>query len=470
MTSTTAELNHEDLPHPVTDPAILTADRFSVIAADGLGRNSSITAHSMAYFRGSLYLGTTCGNPTEPKHAPRILRYDADRGEWHTVFKSPIIDPVPRSSVPDRSLGELNPMRRGKTPLPRDSGYRSMCVFQGKSDDAPALYVSSMSRSGALILRSADGVTFETVSEPGLGDPDSYSFRGLVGFGGHIFASPVGTITDDYLDRNHGREARVFVSDDPRSGRWVEAAPPGFGDPTNLAVYTLRPAFGRLYAGTGNPDRGFQLWQTAARGTPPFAWTPVIVDGAGAFNYNYSICAMVEFKGALYVGGGISGFGYDKTHDVGPASCELLRVYPDGKWDLIAGQMRFTPDGLKVPLSLLGPGLGDFFNSVIWSLGVHNNVLYLGTHQWEAFRCLEINAPNIVGGYQLWASSNGENWTPVIEDGRGNPADVGVRTLQSTPHGLFVGTSNHSQLFSTMAMRRRSKPDFPYGFEVLLGR
>ncbi len=457
---------------PVSDSPMLTADRFTVVASGGLGRELAITAHSMAYFRGHLYLGTTCANPVEAKDAPRILRYDFDTGEWQTVYEAPLTEPVGRQLVADRTLGDLSTLRRGKVPLPRHSGYRSMCVFQGKSDDAPALYVSSMSRSGASILRSADGETFETVGEPGLGDPDIYSFRGLVAFDGRIFASPVGMITDEFLDRNHGRDAKVYVSDDPRAGHWVPAAEPGFGDPTNLAVYTLRPAFGRLYAGTANPDRGFQVWQTEARGSPPFEWTRVLGDGAGAFNHNMAVCAMAEFKGALYVGSGITGFGYDTTHDVGPASCELLRVYPDGKWDLIAGQMRFTPDGLKVPLSLLGPGLGDFYNSVIWSLGVHNDVLYMGTHQWEAFRCLHINAPNIVGGYQLWASADGEKWTPVIEDGRGNPADVGIRTIQSTPHGLFVGSSNHSRLFNTVSIRyrRRSEFEFPHGFEVLLGR
>jgi hypothetical protein len=262
----------------------------------------------------------------------------------------------------------------------------------------------------------------------------------------------------------------IYTSDDPRTGHWVAAAETGFGDPSNLAVYTLRPAFGRLYAGTANPDRGFQLWQTEARGEPPFDWSPVMVDGAGAFNYNYAVCSMAEFKGALYVGGGITGFGYDKTHDVGPASCELLRVYPDGKWDLIAGQMRFTPDGLKVPLSLLGPGLGDFYNSVFWSMGVHNDVLYVGTHQWEAFRCLQLKSPQIVGGYQLWASADGKKWTPVLEDGRGNPGDVGIRTILSTPHGLFVGSSNHAKLFNVLGRRRRSEFDYPNGFEVLLGR
>jgi hypothetical protein len=114
--------------------------------------------------------------------------------------------------------------------------------------------------------------------------------------------------------------------------------------------------------------------------------------------------------------------------------------------------MRFTPGGLKVPLSLLGPGLGDFYNSMVRSLATHDGVLYLGTFQWEAYRCLEINSPNVVGGYQLWASTDGESWTRVLEDGNGSPADLGIASLLSTPHG-----------------RLGEKFDFEQGFKVLRG-
>ena len=75
-----------------------------------------------------------------------------------------------------------------------------------------------------------------------------------------------------------------------------------------------------------------------------------------------------------------------------------------------------------------------------------------------------------LGGYQLWASVDGKQWTPVLEDGRGNPVDVGIRTILSTPHGLFVGSSNHARLFNIMGRRRRAEFEFPQGFEVLLAR
>ena len=458
---------------PLIEPA-----RIRVVGPDGLGRPSNATAHSMAYFRDALYVGTSCGNVSGAEDAPRILRFDPEREEWITVYEAPLVEADARSFVPDRNLMKHSARignrggrgRRGREgePVPRDVGFRSMRVFQGRSDSAPALYVTTMSRRGGVILRSEDGLAFTEVGEVGLGDPNRYSFRGLTALGDRLFTSAAGTVTDEWLDRNLAPEVKVYVTDDPASGKWETASQEGFGDPANAAVFGMHTAHGHVYAGTANPETGFQLWRTAATGSPPFEWEPVLLDGAGAYNHNYAVSAMTEFNGALYVGSGITGFGYDTVHDIGPASGELLRVHADGSWDLIAGRMRFTADGLKVPLSLLGPGLGDFYNSVVWSLVVHDGAIYLGTHQWEAFRALEVNADQIVGGYQLWGSEDGENWQRLIQDGSGNPAELGVRTLASTPFGLAIGTNNHSRLFNLMTRRKRPDLKFPDGCTVLV--
>jgi hypothetical protein len=458
---------------------IIAANDFSVIGHGGLGRAANSTAHAMAFFRGALYLGTSAGSVSGADDAPGIFRYDPQANKWTSVYESPLIARTVRADVPDMNIikhfagnteGLMARKRANSGPVPRDSGYRSMCIFQGASDPEPALYVSTMSRTGGLILRSIDGKTFQQVGSDGLFNKDIYSFRGLTGLKGRLFVSSVGTVTDQHLDRNIAPEARVYVTDDPVKGKWVPASEPGFGDPDNEAVYGLYTAHDRVYAGTANPERGFQLWQSFAEGDPPFDWQPVILDGGGAYNHNMAISAMVEFKGDLYIGSGITGLGYDTVHDVGPASAELIRLRPDGSWDLIAGRMRFTSDGLKVPLSLLGPGLGDFYNSVIWALGVHDGAIYLGTHQWEAFRSLQVNANSVVGGYQLWGSTDGEKWVPVLEDGNGNPAQIGIRTLRSTPFGFCVGTHNQSRIINRLGRLLRPDIDFEAGLQVLVGR
>lgn len=450
--------------------------RFIKVGADGLGRASATTAHAMAYFNGDIYLGTSTGHPKTKEDAPRIYRYRPSEDRWTVVFEPPMVPGTKRAGAPDRQFMNtaggnsslLGSMSSIPDFVPRDVGYRSMTVFQGPSDPAPALYVGSMSRDGGIIYRSLDGEHFEPVTEPGMGNPDCYSLRGLTAYKGKMFTAPAGTITDDHLDRNVAPDAKVYVSDDPALGRWVPASLQGLGDENNGTIYSLGVAHGRLYAGTENAKRGFQVWCTEAEGEPPYEWKPVIIDGAFGYNHNLAVSAMVEFNGALYVGSGISGLGHDTINDIGPASCELIRIWPDHSWDLISGTPRFTPDGLKVPLSLLGPGMGDFYNSVVWTLGVHDGCIYMGTHQWEVFQSIKNNAETVVGGYQLWRSRDGESWEKVLDDGDGNPAEVGIRTLVSTPLGLFIGSHNQGRLVRMAGLRRKDL-NFPSGFSVLLG-
>ena len=46
------------------------------------------------------------------------------------------------------------------------------------------------------------------------------------------------------------------------------------------------------------------------------------------------------------------------------------------------------------------------------------------------------------GGFDLWRTQDGIHWTCITRTGFGNPCNNGVRTLKSTPVGLFVGTMN----------------------------
>jgi len=254
-------------------------------------------------------------------------------GAWNAVHRSPEI-----------------PGKNG-APVPRDLGYRGMSVFRGRSDTAPALYVSCLSSvargTGARLLRSEEGTEFVPVGAPGLGNPNVSTFRSLVAFDDHLFVAPAGEGTT----WNVTRAATILRSPDPAHGEWTQACVAGFGDPTNAGIFELAVFDGHLYAGTFNHSLGHQIWKTPATGPAPCRWTKVLERGAFRGSLNEMAMSMCPFDGALYVGTGVQNGGYDRTYRIGPAAGELIRIYPDDSWDLVMGSARETPHGAKPPIA-----------------------------------------------------------------------------------------------------------------------
>ena len=445
----------------------LRASDFRRIAANGFGDPQNSYAHSMAEFNGQIYVGTSrhilallklfppadaASMDPWPVNVPQsveqldlraqIWRWRSGSETWEPIYTSPEID------------------GRNGRPVPRDLGYRGMAVFRGRSETVSALYVSSLSSvsrgSGARILRSEDGMSFDPVGTPGLGNANVSTFRSLVAFDDHLFVAPAGEGTT----WNVTRAPTILRSDDPARGEWTQACPAGFRDPTNDGIFELEVFNNHLYAGTFNHSLGYQIWKTPATGKEPCRWTKVLERGAYRGSLNEMAMSMCAFNGALYIGSGLQNGGYDRTYRIGPAAGELIRIHPDDTWDLVMGAARETPHGRKAPLSGLGPGFDNFFNGYIWRMVVHDGWLYVGTFDWSVFllyaqrrRMLpwlqkhvdEHGAKEIVtqqGGFDLWRTRDASNWRPVTRSGLGNAYNYGVRTLLSSRHGMFVGTAN----------------------------
>jgi hypothetical protein len=440
----------------------LSRDDFRLIAHGGFGDGMNAYAHSMAWYKGHLYVATTRGNfplmkarlpismdpwPVECPEDPfsldlhaEIWRYSPDEDAWEMTFKAPKI------------IGS-----HGK-PIPRELGYRGMLVYEDAKGDS-ALYVSTWSPAkgpGPLLLRSEDGRHFEPVCEPGLIGLPVTTIRTLVKFKGRLFTTPAGSRGGN---PNVSAHSVVYESRDPTGGKWEPVSDFGFGDPGNKTVFEMSGFGDHLYVGTFNLD-GFQIWRTTAEGEPPYEWERVIERGAYRGILNQCALSMYPFKGALYVGGAIQGGGIDRQNKVGPAPPELIRIYPDGHWDLIVGEGRDTPDGYKKPLSGYLPGFDNFFNGYFWRMCEHQGWLYMSTFEWSALLGYAkrdtwpepfANIVNHLGeqfildncsGFDLYRSYDGENWVPVTTNGMENPYNIGLRTLVSSPRGMFLGTAN----------------------------
>jgi hypothetical protein len=371
----------------------------------------------------------------------QIWRYVPAGNTWERVFRSPRV------------------MNRNGRWVPRDLGYRSMTVFRARSDHSEALYVASFSPASTetppLILCHQNGSEFEAVSHA-MSDPTLNTYRILQVFCGRLYTSPTGRVGGD---ANTSGTAVVLETDDPAVQPWQRVSELGFGDCGNQTCFEMASFNGHLYVGTLNPFSGFQVWKTLAA-RKPYLWTRVITNGGYRGNLNELAISMCPFKGALYVGTAIQNGGYDRTYNIGPAAPELIRIHPDDSWDLIVGTARLTPEGWKFPLSGRGPGFDNPLNGYFWRMAVHEGWLYLGTYKsiimlpylkqdgWPPdFRWIigELGVDEFAyfaGGCELWRSPDGLDWQPITLTGFENPYNYGVRTLQSTPSGLFVGTAN----------------------------
>lgn len=436
---------------------------FTLIASGGFGDGLNSYSHSMTWFDGHLYVGTTRGNfplmkarlpidldpwPVECPANPfdldlraEIWRYSPFNDTWERVFKAPTI------------IGS-----HGK-PIPMMLGFRGMAAYQSERGEPPALYVSTWSPAkgpGPVLLRSEDGRNFEPSCEPGLMGLPVTTIRSLTEFKGRLYTTPAGSRGGN---PNVSAHSIVYESRDPARGKWEPVSNFGFGDLGNKTVFEMAGFAGHLYVGTFNLE-GYQIWRTDAEGEAPYRWEKVIERGAYRGGLNECVLSMCPFNGALYVGSGIQGGGIDKVNRIGPAGPELIRILPDGHWDLIVGDPRETPDGYKKPLSGYMAGFDNFFNGYFWRMCEHEGWLYLSTFDWsislgyarqDSWPDAFVNIVNRLGkrfimerqsGFDLYRSFDGENWVPVTTNGMGNPYNMGLRTMSSSPHGLFLGTAN----------------------------
>jgi hypothetical protein len=443
----------------------------------------------MAWFGEHLYVGTSRANLALLKFAMPFVKIDVWPVECaHPNYSEPFEQESARGEIwcyhpPTDEWARVYQApfaTDAEGTFSRDLGYRAMAVFHGSSDAAPALYVTTWSRSrgsGPDLLRTADGKNFEVLPKPQfqtLGKDITFNaIRTLLPFKGKMFTAPTGA-TKGLV--NTAGISLIYATDDPAKGEWICVNDPGFDVyPEVFTVYELAALGEWLYAGTAGQN-GLQIWRTRAEGTPPYHWERVLSGGAGRGALNQGAASMISFGDALYVGTGIQNGGYDWRNRVGPAASEIIRIHEDGTWDLIVGNAR---EG-KVPLSGLGAGFNNFFSGYLWRMGVHDGWLYAGTMDWSVIlqftdlkkrplRAAQIIAAAGVdefiachGGFDLWRTCDGENWLPVTRQGFGNAFNFGCRNIVSTPHGLFIGTANP---FGPKVARRTSRKEWNWTYE-----
>ncbi|MDY6864273.1 MAG: hypothetical protein SV062_14965 [Thermodesulfobacteriota bacterium] len=444
----------------------LLREDFKKVCENGFGDQRNSYAWSMAWFKGRLYVGTVrdylCiaeflrsdypeegyGNSIvecdlSPLDAPEefsaeIWRYTPGIG-WDRVYKSPLIS----VTLKDRKT----------LVIPREVGYRGMVVHTDVHGEE-ALYIGTLSFPGyANILRTTDGISFTptnpTVPKGPLAFLGTYSFRNLISFNGKLYTTPSSIKIGNVLGI-----VKVFESAEPASGIWQPVSTGRFGCFENETVFELTVFNNYLYAGTGNSKTGFQIWKTDAIGNPLYNWEIVVANGAGRCYKNESPVSMYPFNGYLYIGTGIRQYAKIEEKWL-PPPAEIIRIAPDDSIELVVGEERKVMDTLISPISGYAAGFGNPFTGYIWRMQEYDGWLYVSTFDTTIFLsglAKEVKPAFLgdwifdfiekEGGFDLWKTKDGVNWTQIAKDGFNNKFNYGIRTFASTPLGLFVGTAN----------------------------
>jgi len=426
-----------------TQMAPLESQDFTQINEAGFGDRWNTWPWSMKWWRGKLYVGTNRAYPCVEYFAlhsnlPRLLKYpprfDPDIKCADSPYELPLQAEIWRYTPGNRSWERAYqspkdaqiPSRPGKA-VARDLGFRDMLVFN-EPDGTEALYVSGVSTrtiDGALppprLLRTTDGIYFESVPcDPGtvMGDLDAIGFRTL----------------RSYKERMYVTGGRLFgwgillESENPIRGNnhFRQVSPKG------MHVFEMVPFNGFLYLGLRDLTKGYSVVKTNARGAPPYQFTQVVpYSGCRKILRTWCVSSMFVFQGNLYVGT--------------DSPAELIRIYPDDRWDLIVGRPRRTPEGLKRPLSGMSDVFDDGLNRLIQRMEEHNGWLYLSTSNFASkFRNVPAIGPLFKSraGFDLYATRDGVNFERISNNGFYETCNYNARTLESTSMGLFVGVIN----------------------------
>ena len=256
----------------------------------------------------------------------------------------------------------------------------------------------------------------------------------LEGFNGYLYAG-----TSDWA-----KGTQIWRAVDGRT--WNPATEP-------VAVYKaildMIEFGGKLYVGTGWSGTPASIWQTSS-GTD---WAPVVTDGFG-YPGNQNIDAFGVFNGMLYAS--VSGTGVSiyrsSTGGVGDWSPVVVggngdvlntiiddfvefngRFYAVGKNEATGAFVwQSSADGISWS-QVNPPGFGVAKQMEALSIAVFNGNLYVGT-------CAKLNCNEEIG--QIWTSSNGTTWSPLISDGFGNSNNRDVAAMHVFNGALFAVVEN----------------------------
>ena len=360
-----------------------------------------------------------------PKIAVDVKLYDSQTSSWEDRYHD-IVPSDTNTAAPHFPSAEAEGSHYFRSISSGNDTLRFL-TFEGDNIFSSSIDLYLSSQNQVQVLSSVDGVTFVWLPQTNsrvnqLRQQSTYA----------VVQKSLYCIAEANIQLSDGPPQRLLVAPIipirnwrlPENNQWKDTVIAALDDKKNTAISGLANWDGSVCAGIDNPSRGFQLWKALEMEQLPHTWDCLLFDGAFRYSLNQNVFAMAPFQGDLYVACGVSSDASDSGHSIYRCGFELLRIYPNHDWDIIIGSPKFTPGGLRVPLSAMGPGLEDPTRHQVLALFTHHNALYMATQG--------------TSGFELWMSLDGEDWESVPLNGLEQYYQVKVKRVFSMDFGLVM--------------------------------
>ncbi len=384
--------------------SVATLSQVTNITPPALTASKGEIASSIIVFQEQLYLAIASYQTRKGSNYISVLRYDTEASSWQEMYQSSL-------------LLESNDSDTETPQIAKVDLQIEFAIFQTEDEETETLYLNLISPFNYQLIHSTDGIAFSVVYSAQPSDSAFVPRQQFISYQQQLYALPssnkvVETTADTPL---------IYTCSSPQSGEWKSFKAAQFGDSNQGISHTI--VFNNfLCAATENLTQGFQIGKMQIDASTLPSWEPLLTKGAYRYSLNQKVYSMAVFQDNLYVASGIANLSSQDTPPPSPCGFELTRLYPEGDWDLIVGTPKFTPDGLKVPLSAMGAGFDEPYNQRIQSLVVHKDHIYLCFEHWD--------------GFQLWRSEDGEIWEQVSFAQLNEYHNVMVKGALSTSTGL----------------------------------
>lgn len=320
------------------------------------GRNDAY----IIFFQDKLYLAYTHYLSNDNDEFVVILTYDIESKVWQELYRQSLI-----KIDNEQSKKEDNNKKFLEFKI-------EAFIFSSAKDSQSSLYIQVYSPFNSQLIYSNNGIDFEVIATASPGADNFIPLGKFLPYKNRLYALPISTSVEDLNSEKN--TPFIYYCDSPQDLNWQILPAKQIEKYNNKKIAKVAVFNDSFYSAIVNLEQGFQIWKNSNKLLSANNWESIINKGAYRYSLNQKVSSMAVFQNSLYIASGITKSKHEYFDSIYQCGFELIRVYADGDWDLISGTPKFTPEGLKVPLAVMGAGFDNPDNQEVKFLVVHDNL------------------------------------------------------------------------------------------------